>query len=144
MSESGGKGGADLDEIEKVYRARLPEFLRVATAIAGDVELARDAVQDAFASAVRHRSAFRRRGPLEAWLWRAVVNSARKTRRPRAVAVEVSRNGPAPDDAFELRGPIADLPERQRLVLSSATTPTSTTARSRTRSGSRSARCVRA
>jgi DNA-directed RNA polymerase specialized sigma24 family protein len=70
-----------LDELEALYRAKLPEFRRVAAAIAGDRELGRDAVQEAFASAVRSRRSFRGNGTLEAWVWRIVVNAARDARR---------------------------------------------------------------
>lgn len=38
-----------IDELEGLYRRQLKEFTRAATAIAGDPELGRDAVQDAFA-----------------------------------------------------------------------------------------------
>jgi RNA polymerase sigma-70 factor (ECF subfamily) len=72
-----------LDELEALYRAKLPEFRRAAAAIAGDLELGRDAVQEAFATAVRKRRSFRRRAPLEAWVWRIVVNKARDARRRR-------------------------------------------------------------
>ncbi|MGI8478502.1 MAG: RNA polymerase sigma factor, partial [Gaiellaceae bacterium] len=68
--------GATLDEIESIYRTRLPDFRRVAAAILGDRELALDAVQEGFALAVRERSSFRGDGPLEAWLWRIIVNAA--------------------------------------------------------------------
>jgi DNA-directed RNA polymerase specialized sigma24 family protein len=53
--------GATLDRIEAAYRRRLSELRRVATAIIGDREAALDAVQDAFASAVRQRTAFQGR-----------------------------------------------------------------------------------
>jgi hypothetical protein len=72
-----------LPEIEQLYRAELVRFVRVARAIVGDEQAARDVVQEAFTRAVEKRSSFRRRGPLEAWLWRIVVNEARK----RAAAV---------------------------------------------------------
>ena len=72
-----------LDELETLYRSRLQEFRRVAAAIAGDRELGCDAVQEAFASAVRKRRSFRGRGTLEAWVWRIVVNAARDARRRR-------------------------------------------------------------
>jgi RNA polymerase sigma factor (sigma-70 family) len=111
------RSGASLEEIERVYRARWAEFVRLAGAICGDRELGRDAVQDAFAAAVRSRRAYRGDGPVEAWLWRAVVNRARSARReppgPRPDAS--SENGYA-DDAG-LRALLAELPERQRLVL---------------------------
>src|SRR5438093_10685923 len=76
--------GAGLDEIERVYRARLDEYVRVASAVLGDSDAARDAVQEAFASAVRNRRSFRGDGPLDAWLWRAVVNAALCASRPAA------------------------------------------------------------
>jgi DNA-directed RNA polymerase specialized sigma24 family protein len=66
-----------LDELESLYRSRFPEFCRVAAAIAGDVELGRDAVQEGFARAVRKRRGYRGGGTLEAWVWRIVVNAAR-------------------------------------------------------------------
>jgi RNA polymerase sigma-70 factor (ECF subfamily) len=113
--------GATLDEIESVYRARLPELRRVAAAIAGDRELALDAVQDGFALAVRQRASFRGEGSLEAWLWRIVVNAARaQLRRPAdAVSVDLlaSSNGHADDAEGRVRAAIVLLPERQRLVL---------------------------
>jgi RNA polymerase sigma-70 factor, ECF subfamily len=73
--------GASLSELEVLYRERFAEFRRVAAAIVGDYEAARDVVQDAFGSAIRRRASFRREGPLEAWVWRTVVNTARDHRR---------------------------------------------------------------
>jgi RNA polymerase sigma-70 factor (ECF subfamily) len=115
------RSGAGLHELERVYRARYAEYQRVATAIVGDADAARDAVQDAFASAVRRRASFRREGPLEAWLWRAVVNSAlnqRRTARPSAPrAPEPNGNGRASEGDEDVRIALALLPERQRLVV---------------------------
>ena len=73
--------GASLEELEEVYRREFGRFLRTAAAIAGDVEAGRDAVQEAFASAIRSRERFRGEAPLEAWLWRAVVTRAHNERR---------------------------------------------------------------
>ena len=67
---------ASLDEIEGVYRVRAVQFERVAAAILRDREAARDVVQDAFATVVRKRGGFARRGSVDAWIWRAVVNTA--------------------------------------------------------------------
>jgi RNA polymerase sigma factor (sigma-70 family) len=108
-----------LDEIEAVYRQRYSSFLRVAAAIAGDEEAGRDAVQDGFAGAVRSRHRYQRRGTLEAWLWRAVVNAARTRRRamqavePMIEVVNASDNGSQSD----VRAVLAALPERQRLIV---------------------------
>jgi RNA polymerase sigma factor (sigma-70 family) len=107
-------------DLEEVYRLRYRHFLRVATAIAGDEDAGHDAVQEGFASALRHRKEFREEGPLEAWVWRAVVNAAKKSRRrspvPSAELDSASSNGAHPDET-SVRTWIAALPERQRLAV---------------------------
>jgi RNA polymerase sigma factor (sigma-70 family) len=109
-----------LAELELLYRERYPVFLRVARATVRDQGAAADAVQDAFVQAVRNRRSFRGDGTLEAWVWRMVVNAARKRRRDvleRALEVsevpDVRRNG----FGDPVRAAAAALPERQRLVL---------------------------
>src|SRR5580765_8772282 len=103
-----------LDELEALYRRRFTEFCRVAAAIAGDVELGRDAVQEGFARAVRKRRSYRGGGTLEAWVWRIVVNAARDARRRRlrpAPAVESATNGHVSGLPLDL------LTERQREIV---------------------------
>ena len=110
--------GADLDEIEALYRARFHAFVRTAAAVAGDFDSGRDAVQEGFATAVRKRSTYRGQGSLEAWVWPIVLNEARDRLRRRAPAVVVSEptdQREARDDEA-LRLALAALPERQRLV----------------------------
>jgi RNA polymerase sigma-70 factor, ECF subfamily len=111
--------GADLDEIEALYRARFQAFVRTATAICGNIESGRDAVQEAFAAAVRERTTFRRAGTLEAWIWPIVVNKARDRAR-RSLDLPAADAGLS-DDGHEprsdaLRVALAGLPERQRLA----------------------------
>lgn len=109
--------GASLADLETLYRSRFQALLRVATAVTGDEDLGADAVHDAFVQAVRHRRSFRGDGPLEAWLWRLVVNAAKKRRQPAesltAEAISHSENGVGDP----VRAAIAALPERQRLTL---------------------------
>ena len=115
-----GRRGASLDELEALYRSRFDVFARVAASVTGDADRARDAVQEAFATAVRKRSAFRGDGPLEAWIWRIVLNAARSDVRRTTPAVEydvpASANGQPEHDA-ELRLVLARLPERQRTAV---------------------------
>jgi RNA polymerase sigma factor (sigma-70 family) len=111
---------ATLDAIERVYRGRGAAFLRVATAITGDPAAAHDVVQEGFALAIRHRRRYRGDGPLEAWIWRLVVNAARSHRRRRTPAPAADlgdRAARAVDDAGELHALVARLPERQRLAV---------------------------
>jgi RNA polymerase sigma factor (sigma-70 family) len=112
--------GATADDVERLYRERFPLFLRVAVAIVGDEEGARDAVHDAFVRALRHRRRWRGDGPLEGWVWQIVVNEARKrhARDARFVVVEPaepSANGHSGEG--RVAALVAALPERQRLVL---------------------------
>jgi RNA polymerase sigma-70 factor (ECF subfamily) len=111
-----------LADIEALYRERFRHFKRVALAIVGDHERAVEAVHDGFADAIRGRTRFRGIGPLEAWVWRAVVNAACRARRePADLALDeeahARRNGRSELEADALRALIRTLPERQRLVL---------------------------
>jgi RNA polymerase sigma factor (sigma-70 family) len=112
-----------LGQIESLYRERFADFVAVAASIVGERESAREAVQDAFAGIVRTHRRFRHEGAVEAWVWRAVVNSALKRRRRYSREVELreappTRNGSAPPSEHrELATLIATLPERQRTVL---------------------------
>jgi RNA polymerase sigma-70 factor, ECF subfamily len=113
------KAGASLSEIEAVYRERFPEFRRVAAAIVGDRDAALDVVQDAFGKAIRRRRTFRREGPLEAWIWRLVVNTASdhtRATRPLPLAPFERTNGAGPESGA-LAVAVALLPERQRLAV---------------------------
>jgi RNA polymerase sigma-70 factor (ECF subfamily) len=115
-----GRGrGAALAEIERVYRERFGELRGVAAAIVGDGEAAYDVVQDAFAQAVAKRRSFSARGPVDAWIWRVVVNTALNRRRAdrRPVPEEVVRSNGHVDRRREIQERLAALPERQRLVL---------------------------
>ena len=114
-----GRDGASLDELEALYRGRFEVFARVAASVTGDGERARDAVQDAFATAVSRRRSFRGDGPLEAWVWRIVLNAARMDVRRSISAIgedEPAANGHPERDA-ELRMALARLPERQRTAV---------------------------
>ena len=113
---------ATVEALESLYRADLPRFVRTAAAITGNEASGRDAVQDAFVQAVRRRGSHKGDAPLEAWVWRIVINEALALRRRRASVLESkssmaeSTNGlPEPD--ADVRAWIASLPERQRLVV---------------------------
>lgn len=112
--------GASVEELETVYRERYPEFLRIATAICGSVETARDAVNDAFVGLIVSRRRYRRNAELGPWVWRAVVNASRK-QRLRVDHTAIRRDGASTDAVPEtdnaVRAAVARLPERQRLVL---------------------------
>jgi RNA polymerase sigma factor (sigma-70 family) len=116
------RGGASVAAIERVYETRFVDLVRVAQAMVGEVEIAKDVVHSAFVSAVTHRHEFRGEGSLEGWIFRTVVNGARdELRRSRTVPLEDARvvavDAAGPVDRDWVRSAIAQLPERQRLVL---------------------------
>jgi RNA polymerase sigma-70 factor (ECF subfamily) len=110
--------GASVSELEQVYRADFPCFVRVATAICGDEQSGADAVHDAFVQAVRNRRSYRGEGPVQAWVWRMVVNAAKKRTRTE-VFLEPEELADTHVNGFgdPVRSLIASLPERQRLTL---------------------------
>src|SRR5437763_3568166 len=111
---------ADCQQLEALYRSRFYDFVRVAAGVTGDGE-AQDAVQEGFARALRALPGFRGEAPLEAWVWRIVLNAAfdrSRSRAPRPVAepdasAEVVEDVPASDFARW----VSELPERQRLAV---------------------------
>ena len=108
-------------ELEVLYRERFGDFVRVATAITGSEPQAIDAVQETFARALASLESFRGEGPLAAWLWRILLNTAR-SQRPTDKSDDVleqkhgvSGNGHV--DELGVRRWIAALPERQRAAI---------------------------
>jgi RNA polymerase sigma factor (sigma-70 family) len=96
----------------------------VAEAITGSVEDGQDAVQEGFASALRHRGNFGGRGTFEGWVWRCVINAARMSRRRSARSTPfaeppeiVDLAGSGAERPVRLLPQLVRLPERQRLVL---------------------------
>jgi RNA polymerase sigma-70 factor (ECF subfamily) len=108
------------DALEELYRAQFPRFARLAHALLGDRDLARDAVQEAFVRALRHSRKLRKVDSLEAWMWRTVTNvclDERRRRRPVPLETLPETASADADPLRELRGAVARLPERQRLAL---------------------------
>jgi RNA polymerase sigma-70 factor (ECF subfamily) len=107
-----------IDGLEELYRTQRPQYCRAAAAIAGDRTLGEEAVQDAFAKAVRKRRSYRGRGSLEAWVWRIVVNAARDAGRKRRplLALHDRPEAPTPNGGGASL-PLDLLTDRQREVL---------------------------
>ena len=111
-------GSVPLGELEALYRSEYRRFLRVAAAILRDEARAVDAVHDAFASAIRRQRQFRGEGPLEAWVWRMVINAALKERgRPRHAELTDFELATPLEERTPVAEAIARLPERQRHAL---------------------------
>lgn len=123
--------GATLAQIESAYRVHAQRFHRLAWSLLGDEQAAWDAVQEGVARAVRARDSYRQEGPVEAWLWRSVLNSSRSMYRREAARHRLEReavcdlaggspkgtHGDASTDADAVRAAVTRLSERQQTVL---------------------------
>lgn len=107
-----------MKELERLYRERHRAFVHVAAATAGDAGRGADAVQEAFARALRTRRSFRGDASLESWVWRIVLNCARSQRQPEAIVLTAEPIAgvplPGEEESTSIRFRIAALPARQR------------------------------
>lgn len=108
--------------IEQVYRERYVGFREALATVTGNRESAREAVQEAFARALRQRKQFRGEGPLEAWIWRIALRAALETRRNGSAAARdpLDAVDPVlvqPERDPELAAALRALPPRRRLVV---------------------------
>ena len=76
--------------LEDLYRRRYIAFRNMLATVTGSHESARDAVQDAFATALRRRGELRDERALESWVWRIAFRIALGLR---ADAAAVPLNG---------------------------------------------------
>lgn len=120
----GRPSGADPASIAALYERRFTALLAGAYAVVGQTEAAWDAVQEAFARALRNANSFRGEGSLEGWIWRIVLNVSRDTAR-RTRFAELSADQLADLTSLQtdratgvdLREELRGLPERQRLAV---------------------------
>jgi len=112
---------ATAEDLARLYALHSETFAAVAEKICG--EAAPDAVQDAFVRALTRVGTLRSNGALAAWVWRIVMNEARRRavtlaeeRREQSVH-EAPPNSDADPRASQVRSIVSRLPMRQREVV---------------------------
>jgi len=111
-----------VDEIARLYESRYIGFRNALATVTRDYDLARDAVQEAFAVALRERDHLRSEESLAAWVWKIAYRDAlRRTRvssgsREGAIA-DAPAELPESCDDVALRDAIRRLPPRRRLIV---------------------------
>ena len=84
------EGKIDPDEVGRLFSEHAEELVRFLTGVAGDTQLARDAVQISFTKMVE-RGGPEREESRKAWLFRVAYNEVLATRRRQAVGDRVQR-----------------------------------------------------
>src|SRR5437868_5359485 len=110
--------GAELAEIETLYRTSYLRYRNALATITGSYESARDAVQQAFAQAIAERAAFRGEGSLSAWVWKIALRQALALRQEFATAELNGAFDPRlvePANEPALADALRALPPRRRL-----------------------------
>ena len=105
------------------YRTTHPRVVAAVSVACGDVDLARDAADEAFVRALSKAEAISRMEAPEAWVYKVALNVMRRRQRRRAIEerlfrwprVEPSTSGPEPHP--ELWEAVKALPERQKLAV---------------------------
>jgi RNA polymerase sigma-70 factor (ECF subfamily) len=109
------------DELEALFRAEYRGLVRALAVVAGDLESAADAVQDAFVQAHRHWSRVGRYDEPAAWVRRVAVNRVlnqhRSRRRRDAAAERLTPPGPAGERDLDVGPAVAALPKQQRMAI---------------------------
>lgn len=103
-------------EVERIYREHGEHMLRTLLAFSGDPEVAREAVAEALAQALRRGPALR--DPL-AWTWRAAFRIARGELKRRRIVGPPALQRPyeIPEPAVELVAALRSLSPSQRAAI---------------------------
>jgi RNA polymerase sigma-70 factor (ECF subfamily) len=106
-------------ELEALYRRRQGAFQVMLASVTGNVESARDVVQEAFARALRDQDSFRGEGSLEGWVWRIAFRVAIGSKGSRELSVDEL---PDPGFVAASRDPalalaVRSLPPQRRMAI---------------------------
>jgi RNA polymerase sigma-70 factor (ECF subfamily) len=106
-------------ELEDVYRRRQGAFQVMLASVAGNVESARDVVQEAFARALTNQDGFRGDGSLEAWVWRIAFRVAVGSTGSHELAVDEVPEVAFVDEGSDptLFAAVRELPPQRRMAI---------------------------
>jgi RNA polymerase sigma factor (sigma-70 family) len=113
---------ATAEPFEDFYIRMHPRVLGFLIGMVGDLDVARDVADEAFARAVGRWARVGGTTSPEAWVFTVALNVARRRARRRAIERRLlqrsgERRGEQPDSTFELVELLRPLPERQRTAM---------------------------
>ena len=111
---------ADAAEFEAWYRAEHPRLVTLVTAVVGDAEIGREAVDEALARAFERWERVSEMSSPTGWTYRVALNAARRRARRRAMEERLLRRWiphDVPGPTGEVWVVVAGLPLRQRTAV---------------------------
>lgn len=109
-------------EFERWYRELHPRLVTTLVAVLGDVEVAREATDEAFARAFERWTRVSRMESIDGWTYRVAYNVAKRHWRRRTMESRLLRarapDASVPGPAGELWLMVSELPRRQALAVS--------------------------
>jgi RNA polymerase sigma-70 factor (ECF subfamily) len=106
-------------DLEELYRRRQGAFQVMLASVTGNVDSARDVVQEAFARALQKQDGFRGDGSLEAWVWRIAFRVAVGSTGSHELAIEEVPDVEFVDEALDptLAAAVQKLPPQRRMAI---------------------------
>jgi RNA polymerase sigma factor (sigma-70 family) len=108
-------------DFEPFYRAHHPRLVAALLVTTGDLDVARDSVDEAFARALARWERVGAMASPAGWTYRVALNVARRRFRRRQLEARLTRRRPAPIElppaVDETQRLVADLPPRQRTAI---------------------------
>jgi RNA polymerase sigma-70 factor, ECF subfamily len=106
-------------DLEDLYRRRQGALQVMLASVTGNVESARDVVQEAFARALQKQDGFRGDGSLEAWVWRIAFRVAVGSTGSDELAMEEVPSVAFVDEGLDpaLAAAVQKLPPQRRMAI---------------------------
>ena len=106
-------------DLEDLYRRRQGAFQVMLASVTGNVESARDIVQEAFARALQKQDGYRGDGSLEAWVWRIAFRVAVGSKGSRELTLEEVPAVAFVDERVDpmLSAAVRELPPQRRMAI---------------------------
>lgn len=112
----------DRSQLHELYQTHAPDLLRMAMAITGRRELAKDALQETFLRVYRFSDSYDPNQPIRPWLYRILVNECRRLQKREARVfpsdgAELEQAIPSREPYSDVMDAVSKLPETYRIPL---------------------------
>jgi len=112
----------DRSQFQQLYTDFAPDLYRMALAITGRRELAKDALQETFLRVYRFSSTYDSNQPVKPWLYRILINECRRLQKKEARSfpsngLEIEQSTPSREPFSDVMDAVSKLPETYRVPL---------------------------